>query len=135
MILGSELVKFKNIPSANFLTLISVITLRLRLCKVRDFSMEPNINHNDFLAYRPIKRYNCESLIGNVVIANHPIKANTKIVKRVKYEAEEGVWLLGDNKNMSEDSRKYGLVPKENICGVVERIARNTKYLSTIFKT
>jgi inner membrane protease subunit 1 len=84
-------------------------------------SMEPTITHSSFLIvdkfffkFRGIKR-------GDIVISKSPVDPKVDICKRVVHLEKERVhgieipknhvWLEGDNKNNSYDSRNHGPVP------------------------
>ena len=48
---------------------------------------------------------------------------NTMVVKRIKKVGEKDkIWIEGDNKNESTDSREFGWIPKSNLVGKVIRI-------------
>lgn len=56
----------------------------------------------------------------DIVIAYHPQQPNQKIFKRVQFIDEYGrIYLIGDNKPESNDSRHFGSLPPENILGQV----------------
>jgi len=44
------------------------------------------------------------------------------LIKRVRQIHNGGIELIGDNKELSIDSRHFGLIKPEHILGVVERI-------------
>ncbi|CAH1787351.1 unnamed protein product [Owenia fusiformis] len=88
-------------------------------------SMQPTITDNDILLtnHMTVNRFNVER--GDVVIAKSPVNPKTLVCKRVvglegdvirdgfsKHFVPRGhVWLEGDNKDNSTDSRTYGPVP------------------------
>ncbi len=56
----------------------------------------------------------------DIVIALHPQYPEQKIFKRVQFVNEYGrIYLLGDNKTASTDSRHFGPLSPENILGKV----------------
>ena len=58
--------------------------------------------------------------VGDLVVAFHPQQTDLEIVKRVAQVLPDGsVFLIGDNKNYSSDSRSFGLVSPNNILGKV----------------
>ncbi|RWS26297.1 Mitochondrial inner membrane protease subunit 1-like protein [Leptotrombidium deliense] len=100
--------------------------------------MEPAIRNNDILLSSQWaivrKNYGSDNCFrGNIVIARSPDDPNSLICKRIV--AVEGdtirfgfsiitvpkghVWLEGDNKDQSKDSREYGSVPSGLITGKV----------------
>lgn len=62
---------------------------------------------------------------GDIIVAQHPFQANTKIIKRVKTVTPDGrCFLIGDNPNESSDSHSMGsLLPKQIIGRVTSRFA------------
>lgn len=56
----------------------------------------------------------------DIVMALHPQEPSQKIFKRVQFVNEYGrIYLIGDNKTDSNDSRHFGPLPPENILGQV----------------
>ncbi len=56
----------------------------------------------------------------DIVMALHPEQPDLKIFKRVQFVNEYGrIYLIGDNKADSNDSRHFGPLPLENILGQV----------------
>lgn len=70
--------------------------------------MSPSLRHGQLiLCYSPARIG-----IGDVVVFNHQ---GLDKVKRVKALHKDGVYVLGDNKKNSTDSRQFGLVDISNI--------------------
>ena len=84
--------------------------------------MLPYIAPNDLVIYKPIKsnRFNWKK--GSIVVANHPLQSETKMIKRIYNVNSLGVDIRGDNEPFSNDSRQFGLVNNENILGIVKCI-------------
>lgn len=58
--------------------------------------------------------------VGDIVVARHPVEQTSEVVKRVASINERGhFYLVGDNRDDSEDSRHYGAVTREYIKGKV----------------
>lgn len=58
--------------------------------------------------------------IGDIVVAKHPHEKNTELVKRVEAITPHGdYFLVGDNRQDSNDSRHFGAVTKEYLRGKV----------------
>ncbi len=56
---------------------------------------------------------------GDIVLAQHPLESDTRMLKRVDHITPEGrVFLKGDG-TASTDSRDFGALPSEQILGVV----------------
>jgi nickel-type superoxide dismutase maturation protease len=57
---------------------------------------------------------------GDIVLVNHPFKESVKILKRVKNFDDKGdLFLAGDNRDESTDSRTFGAVPLKYLIGKV----------------
>jgi nickel-type superoxide dismutase maturation protease len=57
--------------------------------------------------------------VGDLVVAQHPEKADLRIVKRVALVFEDSCFLEGDNPQESTDSRSFGCVPLGLLLGCV----------------
>jgi len=81
------------------------------LRRVRGRSMEPGLREGDIIFgwRQPVHR-------GDVVLAT---QAGRDVVKRVESVQGDKVYLQGDNRELSMDSRHYGPVPKSAIIGSI----------------
>ncbi|NEQ39100.1 MAG: nickel-type superoxide dismutase maturation protease [Okeania sp. SIO3I5] len=58
--------------------------------------------------------------IGDLVVAEHPLRQDLKIIKCVAFVNEKGdCFLMGENKEESSDSRSFGCVSSQQIIGKV----------------
>jgi nickel-type superoxide dismutase maturation protease len=58
--------------------------------------------------------------VGDIVVAKHPVEQRSEIVKRIERINERGhYFLVGDNREDSNDSRHFGAVTREYIKGKV----------------
>ena len=89
--------------------------LPLAFFKVRDRSMEPAIKEGDYLI---VSRLYCRLMPGDIVVLRHPAK-DISIVKRVSAASGNSLYVVGDNKAESEDSRSFGSVKREKVIGKV----------------
>ena len=67
----------------------------------------------------------CDFRPGDVVMLKDPIRERpTRIIKRVSEVSNDGslVYVLGDNRDHSTDSRSFGFVPSVMVEGVVTRV-------------
>lgn len=55
--------------------------------------------------------------IGQIVLAKHPLKKDTIIIKRIQSMDKNRVFLIGDNPDptASEDSHNFGMIDVSNI--------------------
>lgn len=82
--------------------------------RVAGNSMSPAYWPGDLLAVRPLRAG--EPSPGQVVVAR---RDGIEVVKRVHATMPDGVDLRGDDPSASTDSRAWGLVPRDDIAGVV----------------
>jgi nickel-type superoxide dismutase maturation protease len=83
--------------------------------KVKDKSMEPGLVSGDFLFVTSA----CgKPKVGDIVVLKHPSKS-IYIVKRVSAINGCEVFVIGDNKDQSEDSRDFGSIDVRSIMGKV----------------
>ena len=84
---------------------------------IRGDSMWPTLNDGDEIEFKPIG----ESIlhIGDIVVAQHPLKPTVKVVKRIFAIIESQYVLQGDNPDplASEDSHNFGPVNRNLVLG------------------
>lgn len=84
-------------------------------------SMNPTLKNGEVV----LVDREAEIEVGDIVVAKHPIKQNSEIIKRIeRINEREHYFLVGDNLEDSNDSRHFGAVTKEYIKGkVVARLS------------
>jgi nickel-type superoxide dismutase maturation protease len=89
----------------------------MRAVEVTGESMLPALRPGDWLLVRPGARI----VPGSVVVARHPGRPDTLIVKRAAHRDAEGWWLESDNQRAAgrQDSWDFGAVPDDLIVGRV----------------
>ena len=76
--------------------------------------MLPTLKSGDAVLINPKAKFET----GDIVLAKHPFKQSVKILKRIgEIKEEERVFLIGDNKDESSDSRSFSAVSKSEILG------------------
>lgn len=83
--------------------------LRMGLAEVYNPSMQPSLYPGDQL----VVRYGVPVRQGDVVVLRHPFRQDLLIVKRAVERREGGWWVRGDNPDVENDSREFGVVPDE----------------------
>lgn len=78
--------------------------------KVVGKSMWPTIEPGSIVFASSLKRYQ----IGSVVIAH---VGNRDVIKRVEAISVNGIWLAGDNRPISRDSRHFGPISASQVLG------------------
>lgn len=81
--------------------------------RVVDISMEPTIWPGDFVI---VDKWYGGLIAGDIVVLKHPRKT-LYIVKRIKSIKGKKIFVEGDNKEKSQDSRHFGAVEKKLIVG------------------
>jgi nickel-type superoxide dismutase maturation protease len=81
--------------------------MRLGLADVYNPSMLPTLRPGDQL----LLCYGVRVRPGDVVVLRHPFQHDLLIVKRVATRRGGGWWVLGDNPEVANDSREFGVVP------------------------
>ena len=54
---------------------------------------------------------------GDVVVLTHPERPHLLEVKRLDHRQGDSWWVLGDNPELSKDSREFGAIPASLILG------------------
>jgi nickel-type superoxide dismutase maturation protease len=111
--------------AATGLGLLGWVLMRPVRVAVEGRSMEPELLPGDYLVAvraRSVRR-------GALVVVDHPERPGFDVVKRVTAVAGDTVggttlspgqvWVQGDNRSASSDSRSFGPVGPENVKGVV----------------
>ena len=111
---------FSPLPEASFLQLLLVLLRSHRHLRVDGFSMLPTLKPGDWVIYQPRQATDLLPSNGSVVVACLPRQPKLLIVKRISHRDPSGVYLLGDNLDISTDSRDFGPVQPEDILGNVE---------------
>ncbi len=109
-----------NIPNASFTEKIAWLLRQRKRYRVKGNSMCPTLQAGETVLVN-IKAYKHQTpQADDIVMALHPNLPEQKIFKRVQFINEYGrIYLIGDNKAASDDSRHFGPVPPENILGQV----------------
>ena len=87
--------------------------------------MSPTLQDGDEVYFDTKPRR--EISIDDIVLVNHPYMKQRSLVKRIKNICPDGsVFIEGDNRFCSTDSKSFGTVNKNNILGILkERIPYN----------
>ncbi len=119
---GLQPAKGRKHQKINLLRSLVLVLLGQRCyCRVDGQSMAPTYQAGDIIIYRPIERENNLILTeGDVVVLKHPIKNNLLIIKRINKIISPWLELRGDNAEISSDSRQFGMVNSNQLCGIVE---------------
>ena len=86
--------------------------MRYQMAVVSGLSMVPTLAPGECLLFRT----NGPIVLGDIVVFK---RANQFDVKRVLRIEADGVFVQGDNDQVSSDSRTYGVVPHDDVLGAV----------------
>jgi nickel-type superoxide dismutase maturation protease len=78
------------------------------LARITGPSMSPTVRHGDRLLVRRLAP-GAAVHAGAVVLARFPARPELLVVKRVHRPVAGGVWVLGDNPLVTDDSRAFGV--------------------------
>ncbi len=82
--------------------------------------MLPFLQPGEEVLIDPMAYQTCRPKLGDVVVAEHPKQPGLRLVKRVIAVLDTGACLLiGDNPDVSTDSRNFGAVSQQKIIGKV----------------
>tara|TARA_B100000700_G_scaffold317791_1_gene409745 strand:- start:256 stop:534 length:279 start_codon:yes stop_codon:yes gene_type:complete len=89
--------------------------------------MLPTIRDGDIIIYKPLISLNEKHLIKeqSILVLKEPFNPFNLIIKRLHYRTINGLYIQGDNPTESIDSRNFGFVSLDNLCGIVEHIITN----------
>lgn len=92
--------------------------------RVDGFSMAPTLLPGDLVLITPMRSEATLPALGSIVVARHPGRSSTRIIKRLAEIQAGRLVLLGDNPGASTDSRQFGAVPRQLLIGVVTSVVR-----------
>lgn len=88
--------------------------------KVEDRSMEPAFKSGDFVLVNKLAYNFTSPRKGDVIILKHPKEKDKFLIKRISLITNsDEYFIVGDNKNFSQDSRHFGPIKKDLIIGKV----------------
>jgi nickel-type superoxide dismutase maturation protease len=85
--------------------------MRYRMAVVSGLSMIPTLAPGE----RLLVRLDGPIVLGDIVVFERPNQFDIKRILRIE---ADGVFVQGDNDQVSTDSRTYGLIPHDNVIGV-----------------
>ena len=111
-------------------------SLHFKVVEVHGDSMAPNYNDGDWLLFRllpaksnpakPKSISSANALAGKVVLIQRnsqvgtdflQVKRVTQITNDSKFNSGIGIWVEGDNKDKSTDSRSWGAIDSSEVIG------------------
>lgn len=110
----------KDVPSSNLIEKIRWLLRLRKRYRVKGNSMFPTLKEGETVLVNLRAYLQQPPQPDDIVIALHPNFPDQKIFKRVQFVNEYGrIYLIGDNKAESSDSRDFGTLPPETIVGKV----------------
>lgn len=108
--------KKKIIKKITILLLMILFCYNIRLTCIHGCSMEPTLKEGDFRLCNTLATPN----IGDIVIIKPCILFGDKyIIKRVTDIQDDKIFVMGDNRDDSYDSRNFGWLDMDQVLGVV----------------
>lgn len=92
--------------------------MHFKAVELRGGSMAPTYNEGDWLLFIRL-RANLESLVGKVVLIRRASGAGSdffQIKRAIRIDAGS-IWVEGDNKESSTDSRSWGAISSDEVIG------------------
>ena len=88
--------------------------------KIEDRSMEPNFRSGDYVIINKLAYVFQNPSKGDIVVLKHPKEKARFLIKRISViNNSDEYYVVGDNRNFSQDSRHFGPVKKDAIVGKV----------------
>ena len=82
--------------------------------------MSPTYNDGDWLLFRRLRAVSAaQRLVGKVVVIERESYPGILLIKRVMRADENGLWVEGDYKDASTDSRTWGVITPQEVVGLV----------------
>ena len=95
--------------------------------------MLPTLKEGDVVFFKKYKQGESPPKIGQIVIFNHPLTKKL-LIKRINCVNTHSIGVCGDNIELSEDSKKFGLVNNKKIIGLVTSKLINLKLKNFLTK-
>ncbi len=124
---GLKLVSCKKNKGGLIRSLILLLSFQYKYCRVSGQSMIPLLKEGDIVLYKPLRTINQKRSVfeGSIVIVIDPLNKSDLIIKRVKEKNHKGINIIGENTNISIDSRHFGLISYEYIYGLAQEVIKN----------
>ncbi|MBD2393918.1 nickel-type superoxide dismutase maturation protease [Cyanobacterium aponinum FACHB-4101] len=108
-----------EIPHCSFIDFLLLVTRRRRRFRVTGLSMLPLLSPEEEIIVDPYYYRNISPQVNDIVIVEHPLQSQLKIVKRINQIIGDKYFIIGDNQHFSTDSRHFGLISQSLIVGKV----------------
>ena len=88
--------------------------------KIKDKSMEPTVKAGDYVLVNKLAYIFGKPSKGDIVVLKHPKEKDRFLIKRIsRVTNSDEYYIVGDNKDYSQDSRHFGSIKKNSIVGKV----------------
>ena len=94
---------------------------------VKEQSMEPFCREGDFVVINRMSYLFSRPKVGQLVVLKDPRDPSRHIIKRIVALKDSFVWVEGDNKERSTDSRDFGWVSVKAILGQAKVVKRPSR--------
>lgn len=87
--------------------------------RVQDGSMEPTLKSGDYVIVNRLSYVFRKPSLGDVVVVRNPEDKEKFLIKRIQEIKNSEYFVIGDNKELSRDSRHFGAIKKDLLIGKV----------------
>lgn len=88
--------------------------------KIEDRSMEPEFKSGDYVLVNKLAYLLKKPSKGDVVVFKHPKEKDRFLIKRISLVTNsDKYYVIGDNKDYSQDSRHFGPIKKDLMFGKI----------------
>ena len=101
---------------------------------VKEQSMEPSCREGDFVLVNRMSYLFSRPKVGHIVVLRDPRDSSQHIVKRITVIKDSFIWVEGDNKEKSTDSRNFGWVNVKALLGQAKVIHKTSLLDRSIIK-
>lgn len=84
---------------------------------VKEQSMEPFCQEGDFVLVNKMSYLFFRPKVGQLVVLQDPGDSSRLVLKRITAAKDSFLWIEGDNKEKSTDSRHFGWVSSQSLLG------------------
>ena len=101
---------------------------------VKEQSMEPSCQEGDFVLVNKMSYLFFRPKVGQLVVLKDPRDSSRLVLKRITAAKNSFLWVEGDNKEKSRDSRHFGWVSSKSLLGQAKVIHKTALLDRSIMK-
>lgn len=101
---------------------------------VKEQSMEPSCQEGDFVLVNQMSYLFSRPKVGQLAVLKDPRDSSRLVLKRITVVKDSFLWVEGDNKEKSTDSRHFGWVSSRSLLGQAKVIHKTALLDRSIMK-